>query len=239
MRLQVPSKIAQYNHPKQQIISSYQRFYLQNANRETQQEGEHPRTQTFVLYNSLAPCKGRQGGVWLSTLMTGGSSAMRWRLYSARGRSCCRNLCFERHCRRMLQTPKKPIIFSQTFRPRPQARFGFLLQSVSQGLVLIRAFGLFATILACAHAAQLARRDRCLNRFPAAALLSPDWIPFPVSFRHLHQDPLDFAEIWFWRVGGSRGPHQRKFRSSNFRLYWKLPVALAPSMFSQQRCFGG
>ena len=32
---------------------------------------------------------------------------------------------------------------------------------------------------------------------------------------------------------------QRKFRSSNFRLYWKLPVALAASMFSQQRCFGG
>ena len=33
--------------------------------------------------------------------------------------------------------------------------------------------------------------------------------------------------------------NQRKFRSSNFRLYWKLPVALAASMFLQQRCFGG
>ena len=33
--------------------------------------------------------------------------------------------------------------------------------------------------------------------------------------------------------------YQRKFRSSNFRLYWKLPVALPASMFWQQRCFGG
>ena len=37
---------------------------------------------------------------------------------------------------------------------------------------------------------------------------------------------------------------QRKFRSSNFRLYWKLPVALAASMFDsrdvvQRRCETG
>ena len=31
--------------------------------------------------------------------------------------------------------------------------------------------------------------------------------------------------------------HQRKFRSSNFRPHWKLPLGLAASMFEQQRCF--
>ena len=33
--------------------------------------------------------------------------------------------------------------------------------------------------------------------------------------------------------------HQRKFRSSNFRLYWKLPVALAASMFDSRDVLAG
>ena len=33
--------------------------------------------------------------------------------------------------------------------------------------------------------------------------------------------------------------HQRKFRSSNFRLYWKLPVALAASMFDRRDVLAG
>ena len=33
--------------------------------------------------------------------------------------------------------------------------------------------------------------------------------------------------------------HQRKFRSSNFRLYWKLPVALAASMFDSRDVSAG
>ena len=33
--------------------------------------------------------------------------------------------------------------------------------------------------------------------------------------------------------------YQRKFRSSNFRLYWKLPVALAASMFDSRDVLAG
>ena len=52
----------------------------------------------------------------------------------------------------------------------------------------------------------------------------------------------DIGNCWHLRICWKQDKsktHQRKFRSSNFRLYWKLPVALAASMFDSRDVLAG
>ena len=51
---------------------------------------------------------------------------------------------------------------------------------------------------------------------------------------------LEVFHKWFVYPEANTHIHnQRKFRSSNFRLYWKLPVALAASMFDSRDVSAG
>ena len=54
-----------------------------------------------------------------------------------------------------------------------------------------------------------------------------------------NKDQHDQTKWWNPIVGTHTWYNQRKFRSSNFRLYWKLPVGLAASMFDRRNALAG